>query len=210
MVLARPCRLPFGNGYGPLCVSGLPMLVIYEPIDVPIQERCPDLDDRENEQRVTQFVNYVLTHSLREAQVIEAEVMLGEKARTQWRSRIRNTREPLTVIAESPQDLFRTILAQVNVYLLDGQVYGPHRERASVWFLDPHCHWVADGSLNRELPLFSTPSPRQALPHIVGGTMDDARKAAYRHLRYVAMLTIRIQCQSGGIINHKPLAWYRQ
>jgi hypothetical protein len=40
--------------------------------------------------------------------------------------------------------------------------------------------------------------------------MDDNTKNAYRHLLYVAMLDIRLYCQSRGQFSWNPLEWYRQ
>ena len=56
----------------------------------------------------TDFLNYVLTVAIEEAQVIEAEYMLGDTETTKWRLRVRNTRQPVKVIAETPPRAFRS------------------------------------------------------------------------------------------------------
>ena len=39
--------------------------------------------------------------------------------------------------------------------------------------------------------------------------MDELRKNAYRHLLYVAMISIRTYCQSRGPKSFNPITWYR-
>jgi hypothetical protein len=99
------------------------MLIIHEPLDVPVQMTCPNLFDEED-MDLGKFLGFVLTQALVEAQVVEAEAMLGEQTPTRWRARIRNSWGPERILAETPHRLFRTILALCNNWLLEGQLYG--------------------------------------------------------------------------------------
>lgn len=40
--------------------------------------------------------------------------------------------------------------------------------------------------------------------------MNENRKAAYRHLLYVAMIDIRNECQSRGQFSFNPFVWFQQ
>ncbi|MFT3838970.1 MAG: hypothetical protein QM723_18465 [Myxococcaceae bacterium] len=84
--------------------------------------------------QVDETIDFVLTVALREAQVIEAELMLGE-AVVPWFVRVRNTREPREVFAETSGAAFRSLLARVAVRMMgndgDGRppLYGGHVRR---------------------------------------------------------------------------------
>lgn len=102
------------------------MLVIHEPLDIPHRTTCPELMDQEDNERVDGFINFIITHAMRDANVVDAEVARvgGQGAPVPWRLRPRSASNQETTLAEMPSSMFRNVLARINVRFLDGQMYG--------------------------------------------------------------------------------------